>query len=377
MDHAMTQARTQRVTERPRYYARQLVTPTELNLEASYFLDRLRRHNRLLHGWGVICGALVCRVVDKDGKAQPWKVKIMPGALIDQYGNEIEITTERIVDLRSSGVAVSGDDPAGELDDPWCHEVWTEPKADATGTIWVAVKYHQGMARPVRVQPAGCGCDDTSCEYSRWCDGYKIGFLHQRPASCKGEPPPLDDLDGDGHIPVCPSEPDDPWVVLAEVDFEGDGRITKIDNCSCRRMIVSLAHLWWRCESSDPAIAVVTTTGEGKTADGYRRGHKDIKVTVEGSDIDQDAVADWGQGVQVTEHTVDDDGTGTTKGMTLTVAIADDAQPGPRTLTITNPDCAIATYPNALTVSSETTPKTTPKTAKTTRPTRRRARGAS
>jgi hypothetical protein len=368
MDHAMTQARTQRVTERPRYYARQLVTPTELNLEANYFLDRLRRHNRLLHGWGVICGALVYRVADKDGNAEPWKVKIMPGALIDQFGNEIEITTERIVDLRSNGVAVSGDDPAGELDDPWCREVWTEPKAGTTGTIWVAVRYHQGMARPVRVQPAGCGCDDTSCEYSRWCDGYEVGFLHKCPDSHEGKPPNLDDLDGDGHIPACP-EPDDPWVVLAVVDFEGDGRITKIDNCACRRMIVSLAHLWWRCQNIQPAITGVTTTVGGKTADEYPRGQKDMKVTVEGY-IHKDAVADLGQGVQVTMHTVDDDDG---KSMTLTVAIDDTAQPGPRTLTITNPDCAIATFANALTVSSETTPKT----AKSPGPTRRRSRGAS
>jgi hypothetical protein len=366
MDHAMTQARTQRVTERPRYYARQLVTPTELNLEASYFLDRLRRHNRLLHGWGVICGALVCRVVDKDGDAEPWKVKIMPGAAIDQYGNEIEIPTERIVDLRSKGVAISGDDPAGELDDPWCHEVWTPP--EEAGTIWVAVRYHQGKARPVRVQPAGCGCDDTSCEYSRWCDGYKVEFLHKCPDSHVGKPPDLHDLDGDGHIPVCP-EPYDPWVVLAVVDFESDGRITKIDNCSCRRMIVSLAHLWWRCQSSEPVITNVTPTTEE-----YPRGKKDIKVTVEGRDIDKGATAEFGQGIQVTHLEVNEINDHDRR-VDLTVTIADNAQPGPRTLTITNPDCAIAKYDNALTVSSETTPKTT-KTTKTAGPARRRPRGA-
>src|SRR4051794_3542244 len=101
MDHVMTSARYTRVTQYPLYYARQLVTPTELNLETSYFLDRLRRHNRLLHGWGVICGALVCRVVGTDGTAQPWKVKITPGHLIDPYGNEIAILAERVIDLRS------------------------------------------------------------------------------------------------------------------------------------------------------------------------------------------------------------------------------------------------------------------------------------
>ena len=151
-----------------------------------------------------------------------------------------------------------------------------------------------------------------------------------------------------------PPEPDDPWVVLAEVDVDGDGRITKIDNCSCRRMIVSLAHLWWRCQNIQPAITGVTTTVGGKTADEYPRGQKDIKVTVKGDNIDEEAAADLGQGVQVTNPVYNPG-----EGMTLTVAIADTAQPGPRTLTITNPNCAIATYADALTVSSETTPKTT------------------
>ena len=46
--------------ERPRYFPRQLISDVELTLEQQYFRDRLRRHNRLLHGWGVVCGALVC-----------------------------------------------------------------------------------------------------------------------------------------------------------------------------------------------------------------------------------------------------------------------------------------------------------------------------
>src|SRR6266545_4007546 len=50
------------VLERPRYFPRQLITPDEPTLEAAYFRDRLRRHNIYLHGWGVVCGALVCVV---------------------------------------------------------------------------------------------------------------------------------------------------------------------------------------------------------------------------------------------------------------------------------------------------------------------------
>ena len=44
------------VIERPCYYPGQLLTPAEMTLEQQYFRDKLRRHNRLMHGWGVVYG---------------------------------------------------------------------------------------------------------------------------------------------------------------------------------------------------------------------------------------------------------------------------------------------------------------------------------
>ena len=67
-----TRSCTDSVVELPRYYPRQLITPDDLTLEQDYFLARHRRHNRLLHGWGVVCGALVCpvKIVNDDGTMQ-------------------------------------------------------------------------------------------------------------------------------------------------------------------------------------------------------------------------------------------------------------------------------------------------------------------
>ena len=223
----------------------------------------------------------------------------------------------------------------------------------AAGTIWVAVKYHQGMARPVRIPQAGCSCDDSTCEYSRWCDGYQVGLLDQCPPSHQGDPPPLDTLVGTGHTPACPPQPADPWVVLAAVDVDGDGQITAIDNCSCRRIIVTLAHLWRRCEASQLTVTGVTAQVNGQTVEEVPRGQADVHVHVEGTSIDHDATADLGQGIQVTDHDVPDGGT----AMNLTVTVLDSAQPGARDLTITNPDCAFATSPAALTILPETIPQ--------------------
>jgi len=38
------------------YFPRQLLTADDMTADQQYFLNKLRRHNRYLHGWGVVCG---------------------------------------------------------------------------------------------------------------------------------------------------------------------------------------------------------------------------------------------------------------------------------------------------------------------------------
>lgn len=240
MQHVPTAGPWSGVRERPRYYARQLMTPDELTLEAEYFRDRLRRHNRYLHGWGVVCGALVCVVPDdkKNGEPKSWVVGVQQGYVLGPYGDEIMIEPGGEVSLREAATVVDPHD-AGDV---WCTEVYVgkQPK----GPRYVAVRYHERSARPVRSQPAGCGCDETSCEDSRYCDGYEFGVLPECPDH---ETPPSDPATGN---PACPPDPTSPWVVLAEVTVDDDGTITKIDNCACRRIVASGMHGWRRCGST-------------------------------------------------------------------------------------------------------------------------------
>ncbi len=238
------------ILERPRYYARQLITSGDMTLEQTYFRDKLRRHNRFLHGWGVVCGGEVCLVPkqgqkDTSGGSEPWKVSVSKAYILGPYGDEILIDAERVVDLRSGGVTSTSGDPAGELLDPWCSPIQTGRLPD---TVWVAVKYKDIMTRPVRAQPAGCGCDSNQCEYSRICDGYEIGVLTECPASHQN-PPQVGSV-GDlinRSLEDCLACPQDPWVVLAKVQLDTDGTIKSIDNCSCRRVVASLANVWGRC----------------------------------------------------------------------------------------------------------------------------------
>jgi hypothetical protein len=70
---------------RPNYFDRQQLTAADLNAEQQYFRERLRRHNRFMHGWGVVSGAAVT-----PGGAVG-ELHISEGYLVTPHGDEIYI----------------------------------------------------------------------------------------------------------------------------------------------------------------------------------------------------------------------------------------------------------------------------------------------
>ena len=227
------------VTERPRYYPRQLITASEMTLEQEYFREKLRRHNRFMHGWGVVCGAAVCAVIPKPGAAPtPWLVSVSPGVILGPYGDEIVIDQLCTVNVKMQGGTTS---TTATMGDPWCSEV-PKPPSQQPPTCYIAVKYLEIPTRPVRITPSGCGCQDTPCENSRILDGYEISCLSSCPASHQN--PPATSTFFQSCQATCPPCPSDPWVVLAKVDFSTDGTPSQIDNCSCRRCVLTAAPYW-------------------------------------------------------------------------------------------------------------------------------------
>src|SRR5260370_21219076 len=77
--------------------------------EQDYFLSRHRLHNRLLHGWGIVCGLKVTPHPNPDC-ANRWVV-IHPGIAIDCCGRELIIECETPFQLPLSDAPTNcGDD---------------------------------------------------------------------------------------------------------------------------------------------------------------------------------------------------------------------------------------------------------------------------
>ena len=64
------------------FFSGQLLTAEDLQQEQEYFLERSRRHNRFLHGWGVVAGL---GVLVEGGTT----LVVEPGMAIDCAGNEL------------------------------------------------------------------------------------------------------------------------------------------------------------------------------------------------------------------------------------------------------------------------------------------------
>jgi hypothetical protein len=245
--------------ERVRFFPRQLLTAEDMITEQDYFRAKLRRHNRYLHGWGVVCGLTVSPA---PVTSTPWRIQIDPGYALAPYGDEIYVAQPVFLDLARCA--------AGDQTDPCDPTSYHRAGAGVGQPLFVAIRYSECFARPVRAMPPGCGCDDTSCEYSRIRDSFELGCIPEGPS----KPPVVlicDLLQSKAPVP-CPPEPTDPWVVLAQVNPPGSPRTPlndqSIDN-SVRRQLFSTGLLQDQlirccCRQSTPTpVRVVSCTPSG------------------------------------------------------------------------------------------------------------------
>ncbi len=83
--------------ERTSFHTGQLLTADDLNREQDYFRNKLKRHNQLLHGFGVVSGLGV--------SIAGGKVVIEPGFALDCEGNEIVIREPQTMNPSSASTS--------------------------------------------------------------------------------------------------------------------------------------------------------------------------------------------------------------------------------------------------------------------------------
>ena len=139
--------------ERPNFFSGQLLTAEELEQEQAYFRERLRRHNRLVHGWGIVSGLEVSPAGGCD-------VTVSPGYALDPSGEEVVVPEPAHLDVCAAGGLGEG------------------------RSAYLAVRYAEEGISPIPVE-------GDAPAYSRIREGFELAVLAQHPQ--------------------------EPWVVLAAV----------------------------------------------------------------------------------------------------------------------------------------------------------------
>lgn len=225
--------------ERVNYFPRQLLTADDMFADQDYFRLKVRRHNRFLHGWGTVCGLIVTSVPTS---GSPWLVQISAGYALGPYGDEIYVGEAVTLDLSTCGSAVASPCESSS-------SLTTGGGLSVGSTVYIAIQYAECMSRPISVTPAGCGCEQTSCENSRIRDSFQVQCLAALPPSYLLPPSTatMCDFLNNHEVPDCPPCPSDPWVVLAAIVLPVSSRTqitdNNIDNYTNRRQILSTAVL--------------------------------------------------------------------------------------------------------------------------------------
>jgi hypothetical protein len=159
--------------ERVRYYPRQLMTADDMRAEQEYFLERMRRHNRFLHGWGIVCGLSVKPAATAE---KPWRVVVCPGFALSPEGDEIYVPVEVPFDLARPS---STEEPCTPCP---CPPAEAPVAADGGSKVFLAIRFVSRNARPIRVGHGDCGCSNAACEVSRLRDDFELAVLSSLPA---------------------------------------------------------------------------------------------------------------------------------------------------------------------------------------------------
>ena len=201
---------------RPVFEAGNYLAIPDLQTWQHYRSQRRRRHNRFLHGWGVVCGL---RVVPANDQHRPWAVRVCPGYAISCCGDDIVVPMPTAVDVRDY--------------------LWRRPlqNGQPAPVAYVGIQYAEERVRPVPVPPFGCGCAETVYQPSRIRDSFQVDILWVLPEIASSAP---FDICEKRPAP-CPDCLGQPYVFLACITLpasEGDPiTYDHIDNWSCRRQI--------------------------------------------------------------------------------------------------------------------------------------------
>jgi hypothetical protein len=157
--------------ERTRFHTGQLLTAEDFMREQEYLRDKLKRHNRSLHGFGVVFGLKVI--------VAGAKVVIDPGLALDCAGNEIAIGTPQLL----SALPSKADSPVTFVNIRYAEVESGEAKTIESFEICFAQENFSRGHRHLRARWLACGeCHPVTIAKLRYSSqGWRVDRRYRPP----------------------------------------------------------------------------------------------------------------------------------------------------------------------------------------------------
>lgn len=177
---------------RNRYHHGQLLTEHSLTLEQHYFKEKLWLGNRLITGYGVVCGLDVKLTDDRRS------VYVTSGLAVDKWGREIVVPAdtaplplprdEKPDEEEGAPYEPRRDEDDGRRDENDDEHRHHERYEDEKHYVQVAICFKECLSDPQPVVVSDCGCDD-SCAATvireRYTVTIKPGKAPEIPSHCR------------------------------------------------------------------------------------------------------------------------------------------------------------------------------------------------
>ena len=158
--------------QRLKFFHGMLLDDKDLNVEQQYHIEKRKLHNRMLHGWGVVCG------LDIEWKAGDNSFIVTPGMALDCHGNEIVVCENVTVALNDS-TCLSGKTQAAAARQTSRGRHRQTLGNSTTG--YIGIRYQETPASPVPVYIPDDECGKQACANSRYREGFCIDILDECP----------------------------------------------------------------------------------------------------------------------------------------------------------------------------------------------------
>lgn len=213
--------------ERNNYFYGKLLTERDFVDEQCYFNEKRWLINRMILGWGVVCGLDVVAVKD-----DPTRVLVQPGMAIDCCGREILVCQQQEVPL----IARESE----------CDREKSE-KGGVEKELAICLEFHECRSEPLPMSPLACD-RKGKCEFNRIRDSFRISVIplpqhehrHQPfcPRSHQDQDKSLHNYLCDRLRDGCPECGESRCVILATLKVNQEGAV-QIDSCSRRKLVYS------------------------------------------------------------------------------------------------------------------------------------------